>query len=350
MAASVSLGLALTLVAGLMSGNCMLPMKFNRHWLFENSWLVFSVVSLILLPWALALGLVDNLFATYQSLSLIQLAVPFLFGAGWGIAQVLFGISVQRLGLGLAYAIIVGLGTLLGTLVPLFAQHSTLVSARALIEILAGVAVMIVGIGLSTRGGQLRERNAGTGVQSASLQSVSLQSVSKTGHESGYVTAILLAILCGFMAPMLNFSFAFGQDIARQAVTHGNTELHAAYAVWPVGLAGGCLSNLAYSLYLLRKNQSWARFKLAGPDALLAVLMGALWMGAFALYGMSATLLGSLGTSIGWGLFQIFMIMTATLSGVLTGEWKNAPAASKVLLASGFICLIGATTLLASAR
>ena len=105
MATSLSIGITLTLLAGLMSGNCMLPMKFNRGWKWENIWLVFSVVSLIILPWALALGLVDHLFETYRSLSLLQIAVPFLFGAGWGIAQVLFGISVQRLGLGLAYEI-----------------------------------------------------------------------------------------------------------------------------------------------------------------------------------------------------------------------------------------------------
>jgi hypothetical protein len=33
----------------------------------------------------LALGLVNHLFVAYRSLSLVQLAVPFLFGAGWGI-------------------------------------------------------------------------------------------------------------------------------------------------------------------------------------------------------------------------------------------------------------------------
>src|SRR5580700_5218726 len=128
MALSLPIGIGLTLLAGLMSGNCMLPMKFNRHWKWENTWLVFSVVSLVILPWMLALGLVDRLFETYQALSLSQVAVPFLFGLGWGIAQVLFGISVQRLGLGLAYAIIVGLGALLGTLVPLFIQHRSQVS------------------------------------------------------------------------------------------------------------------------------------------------------------------------------------------------------------------------------
>jgi L-rhamnose-H+ transport protein len=237
------------------------------------------------------------------------------------------------LGLGLAYAIIVGLGALLGTLVPLFIQHRSQVSAQALFEILAGVAVMIVGISLSTWGGQIQER--------------AFHRDAESRPASGYLTAVLLAILCGVMAPMLNFSFAFGQDIAHQATLLGNSELHAAYAVWPVGLAGGFIPNIAYSLYLLRKNRSWSNFKPVSPEILLPVLMGVLWMGAVALYGMSAAYLGTLGTSIGWGLFQIFMIMTAILSGVLTGEWKKAPTSSRLLLVSGFACLAGATTLLA---
>src|SRR6266702_5461353 len=165
MALSLPIGIALTLLAGLMSGNCMLPMKFNRSWKWENTWLVFSVVSLFVIPWALALGLVSHLFETYRALSLLQIAVPFLFGAGWGIAQVLFGISVQRLGLGLAYAIIVGLGALLGTLVPLFVQQRSQVDKQALLEILLGVAVMSIGICLCTWGGQIRERSDRTGAQ-----------------------------------------------------------------------------------------------------------------------------------------------------------------------------------------
>lgn len=333
MAPSMSFGIVLTLLAGLMAGNCMLPMKFNRTWKWENSWLVFSVVSLVILPWMLALGLVDHLFDAYRGLSLLQLGVPFLFGAGWGVAQVLFGLSVQRLGLGLAYAIIVGLGALLGTLVPLFAQHRSQVGRPQLIEVLAGVAVMVIGVILSTWGGQIREWHH--------------QSAPQSGISNGYFGAVLLAILCGVMAPMLNYSFAFGQDIAQRATNLGNTPLHSAYAVWPIGLAGGFLPNIAYSLYLLRKRASWTLFQAPSPDLFWSVLMGGLWMGAFALYGMSATYLGSFGTSIGWGLFQIFMIMTATLSGVLTGEWKGAPRMATLLLVSGLGFLTCATALLA---
>ena len=34
-----------TLAAGLLSGNCMLPMKFAKRWPWENTWLIFTVMS-----------------------------------------------------------------------------------------------------------------------------------------------------------------------------------------------------------------------------------------------------------------------------------------------------------------
>jgi L-rhamnose-H+ transport protein len=149
---------------------------------------------------------------------------------------------------------------------------------------------------------------------------------------------------------MLNYSFAFGQDIAVAAVRLGNPEVRAAYAVWPIGLAGGLLPNVGYSIYLLRRNRSGALFQSKSPDVFWAIIMASLWMGAFALYGMSATYLGRFGTSIGWGLFQIFMILTATISGVFTGEWKHAPRFARALLLLSTIFLAGATTLLAYAN
>ena len=110
---SVLPGVSLVLIAGLMAGCCMLPLKFVRSWKWENVWLVFSILSLVVIPWSLALTFVGRLFDTYRALSAQQLAVPMLLGAGWGIAQIVFGLSVKRLGLGIAYAIIVGLGAVL---------------------------------------------------------------------------------------------------------------------------------------------------------------------------------------------------------------------------------------------
>lgn len=333
MTAAVLEGVGLTMVAGLMSGNCMLPSKFAHRWKWENLWLVFSVLSLLILPWALALVLVNHLFAAYRGLAGAAFGTPLAFGAGWGIAQVLFGISVRRLGLGIAYAIIVGLGAVLGTLIPLFFGPPVNIAHGTLIEILAGVIVMIAGVALTAIGGKKRERSEHDEIS----------------DERGYVTAILLAILCGVMAPMLNFAFAFGQQLAQQAMLVGNTPVRAAYAVWPIALLGGLVPNVAYSVFLLYRSRSWHIFQQDSAEVVWPSLMAVLWMGAFALYGMSAVFLGPLGVSVGWGLFQSFMIITATVSGVLTAEWKSAPRSARILLTLGLACLLLATLLLSVA-
>jgi L-rhamnose-H+ transport protein len=333
MTATVLEGVGLTMVAGLMSGNCMLPSKFARTWKWENLWLVFSVLSLVIFPWALALLLVDHLFAAYRGLPAAAFVTPLLFGAGWGIAQVLFGISVRRLGLGIAYAIIVGLGAVLGTLIPLKFGPPINISHATLTKILTGVIVMIAGVALTAMGGKKRERSDRDEIR----------------DERGYVTAILLAILCGIMAPMLNFAFVFGQQLAQQAVLFGNSPVRQAYAVWPVALLGGFVPNVAYSVFLLWRRGSWHIFQQDRREVIWPSLMAVLWMGAFALYGMSAVFLGQLGLSVGWGLFQSFMIITATVSGVLTAEWKSAPRSARILLALGLLCLLLATLLLSVA-
>src|SRR6266478_7960935 len=248
---SVVAGVFLVMVAGLMSGTCMLPSKFVRAWKWENVWLVFSVVSLAIVPWILAFVFVDHLVETYRALTFRQLAIPILLGAGWGIAQILFGVSVKRLGLGIAYAIIVGLGAVLGTLVPLFVQQRGLAKEHTLELIICGVLIMATGIALTAWGGQINERAAAP--------------VRNPVHRS-YPLAIFLAVLCGLMAPMLNYSFAFGQDIAKVAVAFGNQPVRAAYAVWPVGLAGGLVPNLFYSAWLLFKNHTWSLFRSNPPD------------------------------------------------------------------------------------
>ena len=160
MSAGLWLGLLLTLGAGVLSGNCMLPMKFVKRWAWENTWLVFSLISLVVLPWALALGLVRDVTAVYAALPASAFAAPLLFGAGWGIAQVLFGLSIARLGLALGYAIIIGLGALGGTLVPLVAKHPEVLATPRGALILSGVAIMLAGIAVSARAGQRRERSS----------------------------------------------------------------------------------------------------------------------------------------------------------------------------------------------
>lgn len=329
--ADLWIGFFLTFAAGILSGNCMLPMKFARRWPWEAIWLVFSLASLVILPWALAFAEVKNLHFIYAALPGTAFLAPLAFGVGWGIAQVLFGLSMARLGLALGYAIIIGLGAVLGTLVPLFVKNREVAGTARGALIFSGVAMMVLGIAVSARAGLQRERK-----------------LSVVTHGSGYGVALAVAILCGLMAPMLNYAFAFGQSIAEEAVRQGTSREAAGYAVWPVALLGGLVPNAAYSVWLLNRNHTWKCFREPwSPDVWLGCLMGVFWMGAVALYGVSSVYLGVLGTSVGWALFQIFMIMTANVSGVLTGEWKVAPAAARRELWTGLALLAIATAVIA---
>ena len=152
------LGISLVMVAGLMNGCFMLPSKFVRSWRWENVWLVYSILSFVVIPWLLALAFVGRLSDTYRALSAHQLAVPMLLGAGWGIAQILFGVSVKRLGLSIAYAIVVGLAAVFGTVVPLFVQQRRFAREHALELIVCGVVIMAIGIGLTAWAGHIKER------------------------------------------------------------------------------------------------------------------------------------------------------------------------------------------------
>ena len=119
---------------------------------------MFSLVALIVLPWTLAFLRVPNLLAVYSSVRISDFAVPFLFGAGWGVAQVLFGLAVLRVGMALSFATTIGLGAALGTLVPILLRHpAVLKSARGEI-LLLGVLLMVAGVIVCSWAGRRRER------------------------------------------------------------------------------------------------------------------------------------------------------------------------------------------------
>lgn len=329
------LGILLVLLAGAMCGNCMTPLRSIRRWKWENAWIVFSFVSLVLIPGVLAGFAIPHLGRVYSQVAWNDLLVPLLFGAGWGVAQVLFGISVVNLGMALGFSVIVGLGALFGTLVPVLVQRRALLATPKGALLLAGTAVMLLGVAVCGYAGRERERAAAGG---------------NIGRSSGYGGALALAVLCGVLAPMVNFALAFGENVARCAVLLGGSQANAPFAVWPVALAGGWVPNTAYSIYLLTRNRSWTAFRRVWPEMGYSALMGLLWMGAVALYGLATRFLGPLGTSAGWGLYQIFMIAAANVSGLFMGEWSKAGGHAMRILMAGLILLAVATVLMSTAN
>jgi L-rhamnose-H+ transport protein len=113
-------------------------------------------------------------------------------------------------------------------------------------------------------------------------------------------------------------------------------------------LTGG-VPNLAYCVYLMRKNSTRNRFREAGSGShwFLAALMAVSWFASTILYGASTTTLGQLGTVLAWPLFMSLTVITATICGAVTGEWKGAGSQPFRMMASGVGILIAAILVLA---
>jgi L-rhamnose-H+ transport protein len=335
----LSIGIALTILAAVINGNFALPLKRSRKWAWENSWALYSLVAFWIVPWGLALFTVPELVRTYSSLSSSQVLLPLLLGMGWGISQVLLGVSVARVGMALTFAIVIGLSACLGTLIPLVALHRDLLFSAKGLTVLVGMMIMLVGIYLCAKAGREREQ-----IQAGEVAAESL----KKGDNSRFGMAVMIAIAAGVLTPMLNFALAFGEPILKRAVQPGGASpANATYAVWVIALLGGLPVNLLYCVYLLNRNKTWSAFLSRSYDWVGAVLMGLMWMGSIALYGVATTHLGPSGAAIGWGLFSIFIILAANASGLVIGEWKGVGFRPLRNLGFGLALLTVASTVIA---
>jgi L-rhamnose-H+ transport protein len=75
-----------------------------------------------------------------------------------------------------------------------------------------------------------------------------------------------------------------------------------------------------------------------------------MWMGGIAIYSSGTTLLGILGVSVGWALFQISLILCGNAAGLLTGEWRQMEARIQRVHIGGIVFLFLAIGMIAAAN
>src|SRR5450755_2929122 len=122
-------GVLFGIASGVLLGTFALPMKAVRKWRWENTWLMYCFWSLLILPWGLAFLTVPGLLSVMGGVPISSLAWPFVFGFGWGIACVLFGLGLKLVGLALGTAIVLGLNNALGAILPLLLFHRSEVAS-----------------------------------------------------------------------------------------------------------------------------------------------------------------------------------------------------------------------------
>jgi len=341
MGVHIGWGVSLVLLGGLLNGSFYAPTKRMPLWRWENIWLIYSLFGTLLIPWGFAWAALPHLASVYHQTPWSVLIMIAIFGFGWGVGSVFFGLGVARVGLALGYGIILGIIAIVGALIPILVKDPSQLWTPQGHALLAGLVLVILGTIFCALAGHQRDKDK--------------QAASAHVARSGFVLGFIICILAGVFSPMLNFGFVFGKDLQTRTLEAGAAFSMASYSIWAVALTAGFCANAAYCVYLLVKNRSTGVFRNSGAPAtywLLGALMGFLWFGGIAAYGMGATELGSLGGAVGWPLFVATNIITGNVWGVLTGEWAGAGrraytyayAGIAVLVVAIFVIAHGGTT------
>lgn len=319
------LGMAIIFLSGLFNGSFPVPMKYNRSWRWENTWLLFSLGALLVLPWLLALAFTPKLAEVYHTTSRQALFYPLLFGLLWGFAQVTFGLGINAVGMALAFAVVMGLACLFGSLVPLLVLHpGDLLVPRGLL-LLASMPLLFLGLTYCGLAGSRRDKEKASPDRPGSAARTS------------FLAGLVICVFTGVFGANLNLGFAFSGDLIPRSQSLGANAVTATYPVWAIVLAAGFIPNLLYCSYLLSRNQTWPRFwyKSSGREAALGIAMALLWLAGIVCYGIGATLVGKYGTSLGFALFMAVSILTSNLLGIWMGEWKDISRRTANQLALG---------------
>lgn len=317
-----ALGLGIVMFSGVLTATFPVPMKFSRAWKWENTWLAYATLALVIIPLALAWWSVPHLFSLYASLPARDLLLPLLFGFGWGIAQVTFGLSIACVGMAMSFAIVIGMSALLGSAIPLAIFHPAALAGRTGTILAVSAVLLTCGLIFYARAGRHREA----------------ASSAAGSTDSQFLKGLLLSIFTGLFGAMINLGFVFGGKIADQAMLSGVSAERATLAVWAVVLAAGYIPNAAYTIYLLRKNRSAGVFrKLFAVEILLALAAAVFWLFGMLGYGIGAAAMGTYGNSIGFAVCMTVLLLWSSALGLLAGEWRGSSLRVRSCMAIGVI-------------
>ncbi len=337
------LGFLLAVLAGGLNGSFALPMKRTTRWAWENTWLVYSIVGMVVVNWLIASRTVPGLATVYARAGPAVLAMVLVFGSIWGIANLLFGLGIDWIGISLTFPICIGMSTALGALIPM-ARRPEVFGTPAGMATTLGVAVILAGVFVC----------AVAGIQKDAQQARATAGNPGAGPATPrrFARGLVVVIVAGLFDPMLNYAFVFGDRIKEEAASLGATGGAEADAIWTLALLGSFLVKATYCGLLLWRNATWPRYwqKAAFSHWWLAGLMGLIWMLSITLYGRGAAMMGRLGGSIGWAVFYVCIILSSSLWGVLAGEWRGGQGRPLRTMAVGLGVLLAAAIILGYAN
>jgi L-rhamnose-H+ transport protein len=329
------LGVTIFTLGGLAGAVFYLPFKRVKDWAWESYWMIYAVVGLVIVPWALAFSTSPNVLKVIAGTPPHELAYCFACGAAWGFGGLTWGLLIRYLGVGLGLAIGCGLCSATGTLIPpiLAGELNKLYDTSAAQVSLAGVIISVLGIALVGMAGMSKERE------------LPEEEKKKAVAEYNFKLGILVALFSGVMSAAMNFGLQGGKTLENLAgtVSPATPATWRGMPVLVVVLLGGFAVNAIWCLFLNLKNKTGGDYLKPGvpvaSNLVFAGLAGALWCSQLICLKAAEPAMGKMAY-VGWAVLMASQILFSTLFGIALGEWKGTSGRTRSLLALGLSMLL----------
>jgi L-rhamnose-H+ transport protein len=335
-------------LGGLASASFYVPFKGVKRWSWEIYWLTGGIFSWLLAPWIIAAIQTEDLLGALGAAPLPVIVWPIVFGILWGFGGLGYGLTMRYLGLSLGMAVVLGLCTVFGTLIPPLFQgdfHEKLIADLSGNIILGGIAMTLLGIVVVAVAGARKDAM------------LSPEQKAEAVAEFDFRKGIAVAIFAGIMSACFAFGLAAGEPIKALSAARGTGPLWTGLPVLCLVMFGGLITNFAWCGWLVVKNGSagqWTGATAAAAETgrapllvnyLLCALAGTAWYFQFFFYTMGESQMGRFGFS-SWTLHMASIIIFGTIWGFAFREWKDATRGTKALVWAGVGLLVLATAVI----
>lgn len=307
-------GFTILLIAGLCQGSFGLGYKKYSPFSWAAFWGIYNILCIITavaFSWAAAPGL----WGIMSDKGFTYWIVPLLCGALWGLSAVAFSKGIDKIGMSMVYGISMGISTIVGSIMPMIINAAFPAGSSA-VSFFIGLTLTVIGVIIVTIAG-----------------------VKRDGGMKQSVSGIVLALLSGLGSGAMNVGFTHSESISNDFIRFGYSQAAVSSARWLPVLVGGCIAGSIWCISELCVKHEWKTVIAKGSAARTIILFGVsiVWYAALLLYGLAAAMLGEMGSSAGWILFNALALIISVLWGIKTGEWKNH---KKRLLFTGCAILI----------
>jgi len=307
-------GFILLLIAGVCQGSFGLGYKKYSPFSWAAFWGIYNILCIAVsigFTWITA----PKLWSVVSEYGFTYWIIPLLCGALWGLSAIGFSKGIDKIGMSMVYGISMGISTIVGSVMPMIIEKTFPVGNSA-IMFGAGLVLTLAGVIIVTVAG-----------------------VKRDGGTKASVSGIILAVLSGLGSGAMNVGFSHSESISDEFMHLGYSQAAVSSGKWLPVLVGGCIMGAIWCIGELCVKREWNTLTEKGSIRRTGKLFGVsiVWYAALLLYGLSSVVLGEMGNTAGWILFNALALIISVIWGLKTGEWKNS---KKGMLFTGCMVLI----------